>query len=456
MTFIPRTETLFEGAGLSRRSLLRVGLAGASALSLSVVLSACGGQGRPTNTGSGSAFAQPGKATGTVSMLAFNTQDQSTPGSKALYERQRVWQQQNPKATLRFDSTPFENMVTVATTRFRAGQLSDTLALVPGTLQDGVFPTLAPLDRTDFPDLDKNLTLWDFTTLKAGRSGEAGIPVGAQGTIWYYNKSLFAKAGLDPERPPATWGELVNCVNALKSAGITPMTLSRGFAPFFLYAGLLVQFFPEPSDISDFRTGKISLTDDRFAIPMQTLVDAVKADWFTQGWLDKEDSDAEADMAGGKVAMAAGQIGGSNNWAVYDEQLGKDAYGTFLTPLHPKAKKQIAYLTPDLMFSLNKGSKNPASARSWLAFIGSKKGQEIGLTLGGVLPNRADVDVKSLVDSPALARISTMMTSTPANEVALDFLAGAASNAFFANFPAALAAGNVKSFLADLQKQQGN
>lgn len=448
-------DILPRQAELPRRTVLRAGVLGASALGLSAMLSACGGEGRPAgSTSADTQIAPPGKAKGTVSMLAFNTQDQSTPGAKAHYERRRVWLEQNPEAELRFDSTPFENMVTVATTRYRAGELSDTLSLVPGTLQDGVFPTLAPLDRADFPDLDETLTLWDFTTLKPGGREAAGIPIGAQGTIWYYNKALFAQAGLDPENPPMTWSELTDSVQKLKAAGITPMTLSRGFAPFFLYAGLLVQFLPQPEQISEFRTGKISLTDDRFAVPMQTLVDAVNDGWFAQGWLDKEDSDAEADVASGKVAMAAGQIGGNNNWAVFDQKLGKDGYGTFLTPLHPDADEQIAYLTPDLMFSLNKKSENPAAARSWLAFIGSKEGQEIGLTLGGVLPNRTDVDVASLVDSPALARISTLMTSVPANEVALDFLAGAASNTFFSDFPAALAAGDVKGFLAELQSQQ--
>lgn len=456
MTPAIRQAAFSPGAEFPRRTILRAGVAGASAVGLSLLLSACG-QGRPADTtGGDTAIAAPGKASGTVSMLAFNTQDQSTPGAKAHYERLRVWQEENPKVKLRFDSTPFENMVAVAVTRYRAGELSDTLSLVPGTLQDGVFPTLAPLDRADFPDLDKNLSLWDFTTLEAGGSESAGIPVGAQGTIWYYNKSLFARAGLDPENPPTTWEELVNVVERLKAAGITPMTLSRGFAPFFLYAGLLVQFLPKPQDISDFRNGKISLTDERFAVPMQTLVDVIEDGWFADGWLDKEDSDAEADVAGGKVAMAAGQIGGNNNWAVYDEQLGKDGYGTFLTPLHPDADQQIAYLTPDLMFSLNKKSRNPASARSWLAFIASKEGQEIGLTLGGVLPNRTDVDVASLVDSPALARISALMTSVPANEVALDFLAGAASNTFFSDFPAALASGDVEGFLSELQSQQEN
>jgi multiple sugar transport system substrate-binding protein len=434
----------------SRRDFLRLGGIGASA----AVLAACGGQGRGGSSGSGAVAASSGAATGTVSMLAFNTQDQSTPGAKSLYQRKSEWEKANPGATLQFDTTPYENMVTVATTRSRAGALSDTLALVPGTLQDGVFPTLTALSRADFTDADQNLALWEFTTLKPGTDQEAGIPVGAQGTIWYYNKALFTKAGLDPEKPPATWAELTTAAGKLKAAGITPMTLSRGFAPFFLYAGLLVQFFPNPQDITDFRNGKTKLTDDRFKTPMRTLVDAVKAGWFVPDFLEKEDSDAEADVATGKVAMAAGQIGGNNNWAVYDQKLGKQAYGVFLTPLHPQAAKQIAYLTPDLMFSLNKDSKNAAGAKSWLEFIASKRGQEIGLTLGGVLPNRRDVDVASLVDSPALSRVSSMMSSTPVNEVALDFLAGSASNTFFANFQAALKSGDVDGFLGDLEKQQ--
>ncbi|MBN2305236.1 MAG: extracellular solute-binding protein, partial [Anaerolineae bacterium] len=44
----------------------------------------------------------------------------------------------------------------------------------------------------------------------------------------FYNKALFAEAGLDPDNPPATWTDFLAAVQALKDAGITPIALGEG------------------------------------------------------------------------------------------------------------------------------------------------------------------------------------------------------------------------------------
>lgn len=43
--------------------------------------------------------------------------------------------------------------------------------------------------------------------------------------LWY-NRALFAEAGLDPDRPPQTWAEFTSAVADLKGAGITPIALA--------------------------------------------------------------------------------------------------------------------------------------------------------------------------------------------------------------------------------------
>ncbi|HEX5211848.1 MAG TPA: sn-glycerol-3-phosphate ABC transporter substrate-binding protein UgpB [Pseudolabrys sp.] len=45
------------------------------------------------------------------------------------------------------------------------------------------------------------------------------FPFNASTPILYYNKDLFAKAGLDPEQPPKTWPELEKAAGALRAAG---------------------------------------------------------------------------------------------------------------------------------------------------------------------------------------------------------------------------------------------
>jgi sn-glycerol 3-phosphate transport system substrate-binding protein len=48
------------------------------------------------------------------------------------------------------------------------------------------------------------------------------FPFNSSTTVFYYNKEAFEKAGLDPNRPPATWPEVMAAAAKIKAAGITP------------------------------------------------------------------------------------------------------------------------------------------------------------------------------------------------------------------------------------------
>ncbi|MFE9331828.1 extracellular solute-binding protein [Streptomyces sp. NPDC006925] len=52
------------------------------------------------------------------------------------------------------------------------------------------------------------------------RRVQYGLPFVASTRVLFYNKDLFEKAGLDPEKPPESWQELKSAARALKSAGV--------------------------------------------------------------------------------------------------------------------------------------------------------------------------------------------------------------------------------------------
>ena len=58
---------------------------------------------------------------------------------------------------------------------------------------------------------------------------------------FWYNKDLFAQAGIDA--PPTTWEELLEDVQALKDAGITPMAVGAGdkWPAHFYYSYLMIR-----------------------------------------------------------------------------------------------------------------------------------------------------------------------------------------------------------------------
>ncbi|MFD6986617.1 extracellular solute-binding protein, partial [Streptomyces sp. NPDC059956] len=51
-----------------------------------------------------------------------------------------------------------------------------------------------------------------------------GVPYDVGMVGFWYNKKLFAKAGITA--PPATWAELLEDVKKLKAAGVTPIALA--------------------------------------------------------------------------------------------------------------------------------------------------------------------------------------------------------------------------------------
>ena len=70
-----------------------------------------------------------------------------------------------------------------------------------------------------------------------------GIPFQRSTIVMYYNKDLFRKAGLDPDKPPATWDELVSMGKKLtKSDGSQwgAMIPSTGY-PYWMFGALAMQ-----------------------------------------------------------------------------------------------------------------------------------------------------------------------------------------------------------------------
>jgi multiple sugar transport system substrate-binding protein len=58
-----------------------------------------------------------------------------------------------------------------------------------------------------------------------------GVPQGTDGRVLYYNKKLFADAGLPADWQPRSWDELLAAGSALKKlAGVTPIQLNAGSA----------------------------------------------------------------------------------------------------------------------------------------------------------------------------------------------------------------------------------
>lgn len=385
-------------------------------------------------------------------MLGWNVADPTLPQSRANIACQEAWERLHPQATLQLEPTPFESFVEVVTRRFAAGRLADTLELQPGTAQAAVFPLLEPLRRGDVESLDA-LSMSYATTLSPETPDVyAGVPVGITGAVFYYSKALFERAGLDAERTPATWEELGEVVARLQAAGVVPIAYSGDVTAFIPWCALLAQVF-SAGDLTAFRRGEIPLTDERFRLTLLALVDAARDGWFDPRFADRPYGRAAAEFAGGRAAMMCGWIAGGLNWVDWDEQLGKDAYGVFVAPRLPGVKQAIQFARPNQMVGVNRRSGNPEGARSWVEYLASSPGLELGLRIGGAMPNRPGIDVRTATGSPGAAAIADLLERLPTADAPIDFLSSDASATMFATLGATIRSGEVDAFLARLERE---
>lgn len=138
-----------------------------------------------------------------------------------------------------------------------------------------------------------------------GRGGEYyGVPWDWGAVGIFYNKALFAEAGLDPENPPATWEEFLTAVQALKDAGITPIALGEGdlWPGHFWYVYLAVRTGGAEAFLNAYdREG--TFADEPFVQAGEKLQELIALEPFQEGFMSMGYGDQAGLVGDGKAAM---------------------------------------------------------------------------------------------------------------------------------------------------------
>ncbi|MFI7006246.1 extracellular solute-binding protein [Streptomyces sp. NPDC050145] len=192
----------------SRRSFLA--LSGLTALSVSLT-AACG------SGGSGGASAD-----GKVALEWWNIAT-TEPGKSLFPKISTAYTKAHPKVAINTTSLENEAFKSKLTATTSSGKLPDVYQTWGGgVLQQQVDAGLVE-DLTDLMDWSSRLSPVSLSPYKIdGRIYGVPYDIGMVG--FWYNKKLFAKAGITT--PPATWTALLDDVKKLKAAGITPIALA--------------------------------------------------------------------------------------------------------------------------------------------------------------------------------------------------------------------------------------
>lgn len=136
-----------------------------------------------------------------------------------------------------------------------------------------------------------------------------GVPWDMGMVGFWYNKALFAEAGIDT--PPATWAEFLEDVQALKDAGITPISLGEGDKwPGMHFWNYLATRMCGQTGFEAALDRSGSFTDECFVAAGDKLLELVALDPFQEGYLGAVHDDMQAAFGNGKAAMEL-----SGQWA---------------------------------------------------------------------------------------------------------------------------------------------
>jgi raffinose/stachyose/melibiose transport system substrate-binding protein len=228
-------------------------------------------------------------------------------------EHKALWQKladeymaDHPNVTIEITVLENEAFKTKLTTVMQSGEPPDIFQSWGGGVMNEY--ANAGLLKDITADLDADGGAWR-ETFAPGALGVYAYKGQSYGVPWdmgmigfWYNKDLFAQAGIDA--PPATWTELLEDVQKLKDAGITPIALGEGdkWPGMHMWAYLVTRLGgKENFEGALLRTG--SFTDEPFVQAGVKLQELMALEPFQDGFLGATYGDEATAVGNEKAAM---------------------------------------------------------------------------------------------------------------------------------------------------------
>ncbi len=185
--------------------------------------------------------------------------------------------------------------------------------------------------------------------------------------VWYYNKDLFEKAGLDPEAPPATWSDLLAACEKLKTAGIEPLGggIQDGYWSEWYMSHAFVQTLDTIGEAVELFIGDKDFRDPRYHEHWVRLEELRNL-----GYLNKDMSSLELYpgidlVVAGKLAM--GQSIGTRLPA--DSTATNGRIGCMVMPVFGTGKLAGMPIVDMQGLGIAEGAKDPAAAAAFLEYL---------------------------------------------------------------------------------------
>lgn len=216
-----------------------------------------------------------------------------------------------------------------------------------------------------------------------------GVPVAFSTKALYWNKDLFAAAGLDPEKAPATWAEEIAAAKAIKEKtgtagfGVVAKTFDNTMHQFLHWV------YTNDGTVID-EAGSITLDSPQNLEALTALKDITP--YAEEGPTSYEQNEVRAIFLDGKLGMIHASIAAANLLKEAD----KFKWGVAPLPLGPHAKGPGTLLITDSL-AVFKGTGVEEKAIEFAKFLTSPENQPVYEKQEGLTPLRPGPEVDKMV-----------------------------------------------------------
>lgn len=160
-------------------------------------------------------------------------------------------------------------------TSILSGNPPDVIGLVTPIPKWASRMALTPIDQFIYKDnFDTSLFFSSLWKEMKWQNKTYGLPIYSNSYAFFYNKKLFKEVGLDPNKPPNTWDEVIQYSKLLSKKNKKGNIIQMGFIPHYgnLQTSILIAFELGAKFLSD-DGKKISLTNPEMVKALQWEVD---------------------------------------------------------------------------------------------------------------------------------------------------------------------------------------
>ncbi|MEV0274389.1 extracellular solute-binding protein [Hamadaea sp. NPDC050747] len=372
-----------------------------------LVIAGCG-----SASGTGSST---GQTSGKLVVWDWKSGDKAAAGY--VQQAKADFAKKHPGVTVEFVAQPFDQYYTLLGAAVQAGKGPDVVLFNGGGQIRDRADSLLPLDQYIAPDKQR-LAGWD-----AFRKDDKTLaaPVTLQGHPIYYNKALYAKAGLDAEHPAATWDDFVaGCAAVKKATGARCLSLGNkeGYGIQFFLSGLGSGILTT-KEYDDWIAGRRDWQSPNVKRIFQLWKQAEDAGLNTSGPNSTAMfNDSFALFESGKAATVIGLMSDIGHWKDFGEFLKPENVGVMPAPVvTPGAVPSLAY-DGGIGYGVAKWTKDPALAADLVRSLTSTEALRAFYTGAGAIVSDTTIDTSA--SGPAAAEIvAAIKSGKPALHVAL-------------------------------------